>query len=93
MFLLKYGEKFINNSTVELTIVDEHNLLQKNNLTSEMMHNDPAKKINVQKDFNFSDSNLAKFNLIVISLTAWNELRDKNFEQIINLPSILILNK
>ena len=76
-----------------MTIVDEHNLLQKNNLTFEMKNNDPAKKINVQKDFNFSDSNLEKFNLIVISLPAWNELRDKNFEQIINLPSILILNK
>ncbi len=57
-----------------------NNLLQKNNLTFEMMHNDPAKKINVQKNFNFSDSNLEKFKLIVISLSAWNELRDKNLE-------------
>ena len=93
LFLFKYGEKFLNNSSIELTIVDEHNLLQKNNLTFEMKNNDPAKKFNVQKDFNYSDSNLEKFNLIVISSPAWNELRDKNFEQIINLPSILILNK
>jgi hypothetical protein len=91
--LLKYAGKFLQNSALQLSIADELNSMKNDEEIFNLVKNNPAKKINIQKELNLSETFLNQFDLILISLKSWNEIRDINSDWITNSPSILIINK
>ncbi|MDP2363628.1 MAG: cation:proton antiporter, partial [Ignavibacteria bacterium] len=92
-FLLKYAGKFLKNSATELSIVDELNSMNNDEVIFNILKNNPSKKIDIQKELNLSDTFLNQFNLILVSLESWNKIRAINSEWITNSPSLLIINK
>ncbi|HEY6626214.1 MAG TPA: cation:proton antiporter [Ignavibacteriaceae bacterium] len=92
-FLLQFGRKFLLNSASALTIMDTNNVLQKDKSINEQMNIDTSKKISVQTDLTLSDTSTDKFDLVLISLEAWDKIRETNNEWIKKSPSLLIINR
>jgi hypothetical protein len=95
-FLIRYARRLLrNNSATSIFIMDLNNILKDetiNNVLDELISQFPN-KIKTIKSSEKNSRIISKFSFLMLSYSTWNVLSESTYNELLNIPSTLIINK
>jgi Kef-type K+ transport system membrane component KefB len=94
LFLISFAERFIQNNSAKITLVDPNRLLKTNMIFSmavEKINAENKDRVQVHESHTITPDFIADFNLVMVTYSGWKDLTRARHGWLRHTPSILIL--
>jgi Kef-type K+ transport system membrane component KefB len=94
LFLLSFAERFVRNNNAHVTLADPHQLVKEEDFKAavEKLNSESASAVSIFESTNVQADQLAGFNLVMISYSAWGN-SDENHRQLLSQSASLLILK